>query len=144
MDSRKVAIEIIEFVINIKSYMRSKTKCKECPTITEPQFRTLVNLEQSGKCGLKDLSEKIYVSSSSLCIMLNKLVEDNLVEREIDSKDRRNTFYSLSDNGKEFLSKEREKRLLQLQEGIERLSAEKRERLFKCIRELEEIFEEMK
>ena len=56
---------------------------------------------------LKNLSKELNVSTSSLCILLNKLVDQNFVYRKEDSKDRRNTFYGITEYGTEIINNER-------------------------------------
>lgn len=79
----------------------------ETRILTERQFFALKKMSELDKMELKNLSKALHVSTSSLCILLNKLVEQGYVYREEDRKDRRNTFYGITDNGKEVLEKEK-------------------------------------
>ncbi|KAJ49974.1 DNA-binding MarR family transcriptional regulator [Clostridium tetanomorphum] len=144
MDNREVAKEFIGFLIKLKKYMRAEVSKSRSSNITEQQFRTLMNLKQSGKCTLKELSGRIHVSNSSLCIMLNKMVEEGIVQREIDDKDRRNTFYNLSNCGRKFLEKELDKKLLTMGDKIGNLSEEEKEKFIVYLKGIEEIIEKIK
>ncbi|MDR1451340.1 MAG: MarR family winged helix-turn-helix transcriptional regulator [Helicobacteraceae bacterium] len=62
-------------------------------------FAILELLEKSGKIRLKDLAQRLGMTSSSLCVALGKMGKEKLVEREIDAKDRRNTYYFISPPG---------------------------------------------
>ena len=55
---------------------------------------------------LKNLSKELNVSTSSLCILLNKLVDQNYVYREEDRRDRRNTFYGITEIGEKIINDE--------------------------------------
>ena len=56
---------------------------------------------------LKYLSNHLHVSTSSLCILLNKLVEKGYVYREEDKKDRRNTLYEITKEKSEILDEQK-------------------------------------
>lgn len=77
--------------------------------LTEKQFFVLLRLQDCKKIELKNLSKDLHVSTSSLCILLNKLVEKEYVYREEDSRDRRNTFYGITEKGNEIMNEEVEK-----------------------------------
>ncbi|MDR0665193.1 MAG: MarR family transcriptional regulator [Helicobacteraceae bacterium] len=65
------------------------------------QFHILEELNESGRTRLKDLSKRMDLSASSICIMLGQMEAEGLVIREIDAKDRRGAYYSTSQKGKE-------------------------------------------
>ncbi len=81
-------------------------KFKKEKTLTERQFFALTNINKHNKIELKNLSKDLYVSTSSLCILLNKLVEKGYVYREENPQDRRNTFYGITEEGKLILKSE--------------------------------------
>lgn len=81
-------------------------KFKTERTLTEKQFFALSSIKKHKKIELKNLSKDLYVSTSSLCILLNKLVEKGYVYREEDSKDRRNTFYGITEEGEKIFLEE--------------------------------------
>ena len=58
---------------------------------------------------VNDLAQKMYVTKSGASKMLRQLEEHGLIERQIDCKDRRNTFVCLTEKGKQLgeLQKER-------------------------------------
>jgi len=132
--------------MNIKKYARGYIYVDntESCRLTEKQFRTLMNIKTQEKEILKNLSKNMKVSTSSLCIMLNKMTDEGLVHRETDIKDRRNTFYSLTRKGRELLDNEVEIRLSLLNKQIDKLSDEKKQKLYMCMTGIEEIIEELK
>ncbi|MEG1500935.1 MAG: MarR family transcriptional regulator, partial [Clostridiales bacterium] len=67
----------------------------------------LTLLQNKGPLSLKNISAKLSLSAPSLCITLNKLVEEKYAERYVDENDRRNTYYQLLPKGEEYLNKER-------------------------------------
>lgn len=143
MDNRDIAEEFILFTIKLKKYMKANMVNNKAFKLTNTQFRTLLQLNCLKKCTLKDLSKNIKVSTSSLCIMLNKMNDEGIVKRETDIKDRRNTFYSLTDNGEKILEEEKERIISYIDSKIKGLSDEKRIRLFESLNDLKEILDEM-
>ncbi|MDR3345580.1 MAG: MarR family transcriptional regulator [Campylobacteraceae bacterium] len=58
-------------------------------------------LDAGGRSLLRDIAKREDVSAASLCIMLKKLEQKGWVEREIDKEDRRNTYYILTNDGRD-------------------------------------------
>lgn len=147
METRDVSNEFINFTMKLKKYIKTSindANNKQVFTLTQAQFGVLLQLGCLKKCTLKDLSKKIKVSNSSLCIMLNKMSEEGLVKRETDPKDRRNTFYSLTDKGNKLLNDEQERILSYLDSRIKNLSEDRKIKLFECLKDMSEIIEELK
>ena len=111
MEDKELALLLLEnfniFDNTIKNI--TGTGMKKVQKFTTKQFFTLEQMKKYEKIELKNLSKELYVSTSSLCILLNKLVEADYVFREEDSKDRRNTFYGLTDLGKKALEEEEDR-----------------------------------
>ena len=139
MDNMKLSKEFIEFIITmkkqIKVYLNSTLK------LTEQQFVTLFILKKNEKITLKKLSTYICVSTSSLCIMLNRMMEEELVYREVDERDRRNTFYSLTEKGRDLIDKEIEGKTSNVEEKMMNLSLKQKKKLKESIKEIEEIID---
>ncbi len=108
-------------------------------TLTEERFRTLHYLEESGGAGLKELSERIRISPSSLCIMLGKLEEESFVERSREEHDRRNVHYRLTETGAHALKSAREHRLAAFAARFAALDSAERDRFAAAIAEVETL-----
>lgn len=67
--------------------------------LTKQQAVSLVELAFGGKAKLKDLAEKTGISKQTLCMMYNNLEEKGVVTRGVDEKDRRNTYYKITEKG---------------------------------------------
>jgi DNA-binding MarR family transcriptional regulator len=130
-------------IIRIKKVIKANLKEKETLKATEEQFRTLVALKEEDEVYLKDLSTKTGVSTSSLCIMLNKLCEEGLVDRKTDINDRRNTMYFLTNEGKEVFDKEKESRMLAMIELLNHLNSAEREAFYHHIQNVNKILEKL-
>lgn len=68
---------------------------------SKQQVSILMRLYFSGKSKLKDISAREYISTANLCTMFRKLEQMDLVQRTIDEQDRRDTWYSVTDMGKQ-------------------------------------------
>lgn len=111
MEDKELALLLLEnfniFDNTIKNVTGSGMK--KIQKFTTKQFFTLEQMKKYDKIELKNLSKDLYVSTSSLCILLNKLVDCEYVFREEDPKDRRNTFYGLTEMGRQALAEEEDR-----------------------------------
>ena len=143
VNSREAALRFIDYSISIKKIMKAIAGNDRFFAVTEPQFRTLMVLNHEGRTSLKELGTHMMVSSPSLCIMLNKLYEQGLVNRESDEADRRNTFYSLSENGEKLLQDEMSRRVEYLGKLMEHLSDCDRAKLVESMESAVEIVKKL-
>lgn len=111
--------------------------------LTKKQFFTLVEIQKHDKIELKNLSRELYVSTSSLCILLNKLVELGYVYREEDSKDRRNTFYGITKEGEEIINTEIDKFMHIINDKIDKLDLDKKKELEESLQKTINIMNEI-
>jgi len=106
----ETARRFVGFAVWLKRSFRAELSRLE-GGLSEERFRCLLYLSESSGSGLSRLSERIHISSSSLCIMLKKLEEDGYVERRRDTADRRQVEYTITPGGRERLEEERARRL---------------------------------
>ncbi|RQD69500.1 MAG: MarR family transcriptional regulator [Tindallia sp. MSAO_Bac2] len=124
-------------LLNLLTLFTRKTLLEWLPAVTEAfgiseeRFMVLYELELQPNISLKDLARNLMVSSSSLSIMINSLVEQEMVERVTDPKDRRRVLLKLSRQGEEILSKANEHLIRSFQDYLCRLSEESRRDLEK-------------
>lgn len=133
MLDREIAKELFDMLIEFKKHAKHFLSLPSCSPLTETQFKTLIILKNFEKGTLKELSQQLNVSSSSLSIMLNKLVEEGWVKRVYHHTDRRLTFFILSENGNQFIHSQVENKLLELEAHISKLPMEDRESLIKSM-----------
>lgn len=111
MEDKDLALLLLENFNMFDNLIKSITGSgmKKIQKFTSKQFFTLEQLKKYEKIELKNLSKDLYVSTSSLCILLNKLVDAGYVFREDDPRDRRNTFYGITEDGKAVLAEEEDR-----------------------------------
>ncbi len=73
--------------------------------------------------------------------MLTRMMEEELVYREVDERDRRNTFYSLTEKGVNLIDREIEGKVDNIEEKIMNLSLSQKEKLYEAIKNIEEIID---
>lgn len=79
----------------VRSYLRA-----ECDS-TLPRFDVLATLDRAAdKMTMSELSDRILVSNGNVTGLVNRLVEDGLVRREVDPCDRRSQFVMLTPEGR--------------------------------------------
>lgn len=86
---------------------------KKCPT--RAQIGIMFVLSDGQASNLKDLAQKLHMTSSAVTQLINGLVRDKLLRRKEDPNDRRKTSLSLTEFGK--------KRLTEMQKGHQALYA---------------------
>lgn len=134
MEDRDLSIMLLKNIHVFHSIVKViVSERNESRILTERQFFALKKMAEIDKMELKNLSKVLHVSTSSLCILLNKLVEQGYVYREEDKKDRRNTFYGITEKGKEVLEREKADILKIINKKIELIDEDKREDLYKAL-----------
>lgn len=66
------------------------------------QLTVLCRLHIGGRAKLKDIAIREYVTTPNLCATFRKLESENLVLRQVDENDRRNTWYCVTELGSRF------------------------------------------
>ena len=140
MNNKEISISILNNIDSFYNLIKivNKDRYKIDKSLTEKQFFAL-----SDKMELKNLSTQLHVSTSSLCILLNKLVEKKYVYREEDKRDRRNTFYGITKEGLEVFDEQVMKFVDVIDEKIDKLSMEDKHKLLICMNDIGEIIGKM-
>ncbi len=99
--ARKEFVKLFEQ--NILLFDRLSDKLKRAPAFLagfpRQQLSVLVRLHLGGPDLLKEIARREMLTAPNLCAVFRKLEHDGLVARRIDEKDRRNTWYSVTDAG---------------------------------------------
>lgn len=104
--NRILELRILE---NLRRIVRSidvySKKLKAEFDMTSVQILCLHTIEETGPITLASLAKLIHVSSSTLVGVIDRLEKKGLLKRERSLKDRRYTFITLTDDGKEKVKK---------------------------------------
>ncbi|GKZ02177.1 MULTISPECIES: MarR family winged helix-turn-helix transcriptional regulator [Paraclostridium] len=145
MENKEISKLLIHSMNNYQNLIKATNtdRYKKGKVLTKKQFFTLVEIQKREKIELKNLSKELYVSTSSLCILLNKLVELGYVYREEDSKDRRNTFYGITEEGEVVVNTEIEKFMQIVNDKIDKLDLQKKKELEESLQKTINIMKEI-
>lgn len=85
-------------------------------------FSTLILLSVHGKLKISDISRGLGISKQQMSPIINRLNEACLIERIVDTKDRRNCYIDLTTNGTKLLDDHREEMVRNLKKRLSVLS----------------------
>jgi DNA-binding MarR family transcriptional regulator len=95
-----------EKVLDFRSYLRHfereieiQNSSNYCCGVTLTQCHTLMELDKQDNISLKDLSERLYLDKSTLSRIVEGLVNQGLVDREIPKNNRRTILITLTKKG---------------------------------------------
>lgn len=99
--ARKEFVRLIEENMTIMDRLMDRTKSQMMRNAeyTRSQISVLVRLHMGGRALLKDIAYREYTTTPNLCATFKILEARGLVLREVDEKDRRNTWYSVTPAG---------------------------------------------
>ncbi|MGL5506753.1 MAG: MarR family winged helix-turn-helix transcriptional regulator [Paraclostridium sp.] len=145
MDNKEISKLMIRHMNNFQNLIKTTNdeRYKQGKVLTKKQFFALTEIQKHDKIELKNLSKVLYVSTSSLCILLNKLVEQGYVYRKEDTKDRRNTFYGITEKGEEIANQEIEKFMNIISNKLNSIDEDKKNELRTSLEKTEEIINDI-
>lgn len=103
-------------------------------TLTLPQFRMLVVLQNSGGMSLSRLAEQLAVNPSTAMRMIDRLIAAGMVLRETNTQDRREVTIVLTDAGERTVTEATERRRAEIAGVVESMPARQRAGLVRALR----------
>lgn len=143
MSAEEVVREFFRSVGNDRRLTRQLYNYIKPPKQKPQKIFLLDDLKEAGKAKLKDIAAKTGYSPQNLCILYNGLEKDGLIAREVDSTDRRNTYYFLTDKGLQTLEKNKSKARHAIKELFGRLSDNDLTELKKSLEKVNNIIEKV-
>ena len=143
MSAEEVVREFFRSVGNARRLTRQLYNYIKPPKQKPQKIFLLDDLKEAGKAKLKDIAAKTGYSPQNLCILYNGLEKDGLIAREVDSTDRRNTYYFLTDKGLQTLKKNKSKARAAIKELFGRLSDNDLTELKKSLEKVNNIIEKV-
>lgn len=101
------------------------------------QLMVLRQLQYRGPCSVSDVAQALGVTRAAASQMLDRLVEQGLVARQEDPRDRRHKQVTLTPKGKAFLEAMMDAHRVWAGEVLARLTVEEREALAQALAALE-------
>jgi len=115
---------------NLVSYTKDSLKENN---LTTPRFLVLWHIVKEQPVNMSYLHDKMYMASSTLTVIVNKLVKDNLVKRYRNSQDRREVLLELTKKGDNKLCKMLNVRQGFLEEALNDLDVDEENKLIKLL-----------
>ncbi len=99
--SRKEFVQLMESNVLILDRLSDQLRQNTTSVVGFPrqQMTVLVRLHLGGRAQLKDIARREHLTTPNLCATFRKLEAMGLVQRDIDDRDRRNTWYSVTPAG---------------------------------------------
>lgn len=104
--------------------------------LTVSQFAVLEILYHKGDLRVSEIIDKILSTGGNMTVVIDNLVKDNLVKRCIDPKDRRVNLISITEKGKDLISKIFPKHLENINEIFSALTIEEKKNLISLLKKL--------
>jgi DNA-binding MarR family transcriptional regulator len=101
--------------------------------LSMPQLSVLFQLHFRGVCGMSEVSEQFEITPAAASQLVDKLVQNGLIRREEDPRDRRAKCLNLTDKGKELLQRNFDERYRWVDELAEKLTPEERAKVTEAL-----------
>lgn len=106
--------------------------------LSTPQFSLLMQLHHRGTCGMSQISEQFAVTPAAASQLVDKLVQNGLVQREEDPHDRRAKSLTLTEKGRELILQGIEQRYRWVEALAGKFTAEERAKVDEALNLLTE------
>lgn len=132
--------DIIQNFVTIMPLFQKKLIKRDChfsnDQFNHSHFQIMVVLQEQGMLPISEIAKKLIISTPNMTKLLNKLIEEEMVERIPNKKDRRIINIDLTEKGHNYLNG----RLKQIQNSFkERLSTLSDDQLNKLGASLENL-----
>lgn len=126
-----------------KKLLRPQCSC-DTHNLTHSHLQIMVTLKENGKSPISDVAKRLLISTPNMTKLLNKLIEEKLVERFPDQKDRRVINIDLTEKGQNLLHDRFQKVKSTFKEKLSTLSDDQLNKLDFSLTTLLEILESIR
>ena len=109
--------------------MRERSHLAKAIGISMPQLGILMQIHFHENCGISDISGRFDITNAAASQLVDKLVQNGLIQREEDPHDRRAKLLNLTGKGKELINQATERRYRWVEDVAQKLSAQEREQV---------------
>jgi len=138
---RQCAREILETVPLVMRFIRDRVRRRRTAGLSLPQFRTLIFLSRAKNSSLSAVAEHLGLSLPAMSRLINGLVGDRLVERQLVSTNRRQIALTLTARGQATLEKVRGEIRSQLAGSLKNLPAAEQKTVRRSMQVLHKVFD---
>ena len=139
--ARQCAREILETVPLVMRFIRDQVRQRRTAGLSLPQFRTLIFLNRAKNSSLSAVAGHLGLSLPAMSRLINGLVDDRLVERQLVSTNRRQIALTLTARGRATLEKVRNEIRLRLTDSLKNLPVAEQKTVQRAMRVLHKAFD---
>ena len=129
-----------EMVELIKKYQFRDRNEMVCCGLSVSQCYTLETLNRFGQLSMQDLADKMHLSISTMCRVINPLVNQGLISREEDINDHRVRVINLTQAGKDIYLETWDNVFKSEKSILENFPEDQRELVIEFLRKLNKAF----
>lgn len=146
MNNSKLEDIIQNFVI-IGPLFKKKLVARSCGFSPSPfnhsHFQIMTVLNENGMMPISEVGKKLFISTPNMTKLLNKLIEEDMIDRIPDKNDRRIINIDLTEKGHSYLDDNFKKMKNSLKELLSTLSDDKIDKLYDSLENLKNILNEV-
>lgn len=101
--------------------------------LSMPQFGILMQVHHRGNCAIGDISERFDITNAAASQLVDKLVQNGLIQRQEDPNDRRAKLLNLTEKGRELIQQGIEERRRWVDQLAEKLTPEERTKVAEAL-----------
>ncbi|MGZ7043937.1 MAG: MarR family winged helix-turn-helix transcriptional regulator [Methanobacterium sp.] len=125
-----------------KKLFKHKKGLKE-GQIPRSYYHVLGVLKKRGELPMSKIGNRVHISKSNMTSLIDKLVEDGLVERIPDKNDRRVINIKITDKGNDLLKNLRKHSNNEIKKNLSALSDEDMEKLYDSVENIKDILKKL-
>lgn len=136
--------ELVEQIFQLSRFMKQEMSfTHNLIHLSILQIQTLIYLNQNKEVSMSDIANNFHIELPSATSLLNKLYDQNLVERQEDIKDRRLVVVKLTEKGNILLDEAMNERRKKLGKMLSYLSEKQRNDLVSILATLNQKLKEI-
>ena len=147
MNEDKMEIIIQKFITAMPLFQKKmiRPQCShEKSNLTHSHIQIMVTLKEQGKSPISEVAKRLLISTPNMTKLLNKLIDEELIERLPDVKDRRIINIDLTHKGYNYLHDKFQSMKSSFKDKLSTLSSEQLEKLDFSLTTLVEVLEEIR
>lgn len=141
-------LEIIAHnLIGIMPLFKKKILKNDCKfpqdNFNHSHLQVMVVLQEDGRQSISEVGKKLLISTPNMTKLLNKLIDEGMVERFPDKKDRRIINIDITSKGNDYLNKKFDYIKIVLKDKLSTLPNSQLEKLNKSLQDLNDVLTEI-
>jgi DNA-binding MarR family transcriptional regulator len=123
--------------------LRERSHFAKATGLSMPQFGILMQLHYRGNCGISDIGDRFDISNAAASQLVDKLVQNGLIQREEDPNDRRAKLLNLTEKGRQLIQQGIEERYRWVDQLARKLTEEERNKVSEALQIMTQAAKEL-